>query len=137
MSSYMAYRVTTNKHFRRRGGGRQAVTAAAAANGGSTSSVTVTRRFSDFLGMHEKLVEKHAHLGRIIPPAPGKNLVGTTKAKFSSSTNANTPTTTTTTTPSNVDDNNAMNQTAEFINKRRMALERFTNRVVSHPVLVR
>ena len=32
--------------------------------------------------MHEKLVEKHSHLGRIIPPAPEKNLVGTTKAKF-------------------------------------------------------
>ena len=32
--------------------------------------------------MHEKLVEKHSHLGRIIPPAPEKNLAGTTKAKF-------------------------------------------------------
>ena len=50
--------------------------------GTPSASVTVTRRFSDFLGMHEKLVEKHSHLGRIIPPAPEKNLVGTTKAKF-------------------------------------------------------
>jgi sorting nexin-1/2 len=33
------------------------------------------RRFSDFLGLHEKLTEKYAKRGRIIPPAPEKSLV--------------------------------------------------------------
>jgi len=36
----------------------------------------VNRRFSDFLGLHEKLVVKHLHLGRIIPPAPEKSVIG-------------------------------------------------------------
>jgi len=36
----------------------------------------VYRRFSDFLGLHEKLVVKHLHQGRIIPPAPEKSVIG-------------------------------------------------------------
>ncbi len=36
---------------------------------------SVMRRFSDFLGVHEKLTEKYARRGRIIPPAPEKSLV--------------------------------------------------------------
>ena len=36
------------------------------------------------LGLHEKLVEKHGPRGRIIPPAPEKNLVGTTRVKIAS-----------------------------------------------------
>ena len=36
----------------------------------------VYRRFSDFLGLHEKLVERHQHLGRIIPPPPEKSVIG-------------------------------------------------------------
>jgi sorting nexin-1/2 len=35
----------------------------------------VMRRFSDFLGLHEKLTQKYARRGRIIPPAPEKSLV--------------------------------------------------------------
>merc|ERR1719361_1296325 len=68
MSSFMAYKVTTKtnlKFFKR-------------------ENFSVTRRFSDFLGLHEKLVEKHGPRGRIIPPAPEKNLVGTTRVKISS-----------------------------------------------------
>lgn len=34
------------------------------------------RRFSDFLGIHGLLVEKYLRRGRIIPPAPEKNLIG-------------------------------------------------------------
>lgn len=34
------------------------------------------RRFSDFLGLHDLLVSKYLRLGRIIPPAPEKNLIG-------------------------------------------------------------
>jgi len=36
----------------------------------------VFRRFSDFLGLHEKLVEKHLHRGCIIPPPPEKSVIG-------------------------------------------------------------
>ena len=39
-------------------------------------SVGVYRRFSDFLGLHEKLVEKHQPEGRIIPPPPEKSVLG-------------------------------------------------------------
>jgi len=39
----------------------------------------VCRRFSDFLGLHEKLVVKHLHQGRIIPPAPEKSVIGEIK----------------------------------------------------------
>lgn len=35
------------------------------------------RRFSDFLGLHDLLVSKYIRQGRIIPPAPEKNLIGT------------------------------------------------------------
>ena len=34
------------------------------------------RRFSDFLGLHQKLVTTHASKGRIVPPAPEKSVVG-------------------------------------------------------------
>lgn len=34
------------------------------------------RRFSDFLGLHDLLVNKYIRLGRIVPPAPEKNLIG-------------------------------------------------------------
>ena len=39
--------------------------------------------FPYVLGLHEKMVEKHGPRGRIIPPAPEKNLVGTTRVKIS------------------------------------------------------
>jgi sorting nexin-1/2 len=121
MSSYMAYRITTKtnlKHFKR-------------------NNFTVIRRFSDFLGMHEKISEKHSPLGRIIPPAPEKNLVGSTKVKLGQSVGVpiNSP-------AANIDGpENGANGNAEtgreFINQRRLALERFMNRIVSHPVLRR
>ena len=43
----------------------------------------VNRRFSDFLGLHDKLAEKYRQSGRIIPPAPDKSVVGMTKVKIS------------------------------------------------------
>ena len=43
----------------------------------------VNRRFSDFLGLHDKLAEKYRQNGRIIPPAPDKSVVGMTKVKIS------------------------------------------------------
>ena len=39
-------------------------------------------RYSDFLGLHEKLVARYQGRGRIIPPAPEKSLLGTTRVKI-------------------------------------------------------
>ena len=56
MSSYMAYTVTTStnlSYFKKK-------------------NPAVNRRFSDFLGLRDKLAEKYLQNGRIIPPAPDK-----------------------------------------------------------------
>lgn len=79
------------------------------------TSLSVNRRFSDFLGLRDKLAEKHLHLGRIVPPAPEKSAVGMAKVKMSKDENVS---------------------SAEFIEKRRAALERYLNRNAQHPVLV-
>lgn len=42
----------------------------------------VQRRFSDFLGLHDKLVEKYLRSGRIIPPAPEKSVLGITDIHY-------------------------------------------------------
>ena len=60
IGSYVAYKVITRTNmpiFRKR-------------------SFSVMRRFSDFLGLHDKLVEKYLRMGRIIPPAPEKSVIG-------------------------------------------------------------
>jgi sorting nexin-1/2 len=69
------------------------------------------RRFSDFLNLYEKLKEKHLQAGRILPPAPEKDMLGTAKEKMSSKEDTN---------------------PVEFIGKRRAALERFLNRLAKH-----
>ncbi|XP_072166940.1 uncharacterized protein [Diadema setosum] len=99
MSAYMAYKVTTKTNDPSFKG----------------KEMCVTRRFSDFLGLHQKLVEKHTCKGRIVPPAPEKSVVGMTKVKMSKSQ----------------EQTNSM----EFIGKRRAALERFLNRTAAHPIL--
>jgi PX domain len=43
------------------------------------TEMEVYRRFSDFLGLHEKLTEKHLHHGCIIPPPPEKSVIGLLK----------------------------------------------------------
>uniref|UniRef100_A0A3B4EL89 Sorting nexin-2 n=1 Tax=Pygocentrus nattereri TaxID=42514 RepID=A0A3B4EL89_PYGNA len=75
---------------------------------------TVRRRFSDFLGLYEKLSEKHAQNGYIVPPPPEKSILGMTKVKVGKED------------PSS----------AEFVERRRAALERYLHRVVSHPSLL-
>lgn len=40
------------------------------------TEMTVSRRFSDFLGLHDKLAEKYLHKGRLVPAPPEKNVVG-------------------------------------------------------------
>ena len=97
-SSYITYKVSTktNLSFFRR------------------STFSVNRRFSDFRGLRDKLVQKHLHTGRIIPPAPSKDAVGTAKVKMSKEEDF---------------------ASDEFIERRRASLERFLNRTAAHPIL--
>ncbi|KAM4619429.1 sorting nexin-1a isoform 1-T1 [Polymixia lowei] len=98
MNAYMAYKVstqTTLPMFRNK-------------------TFTVKRRFSDFLGLFEKLSEKHASNGFIVPPPPEKSILGMTKVKVGKED------------PSS----------AEFVERRRAALERYLQRVVCHPSLL-
>uniref|UniRef100_A0A803W7Y2 Sorting nexin-2 n=1 Tax=Ficedula albicollis TaxID=59894 RepID=A0A803W7Y2_FICAL len=75
---------------------------------------SVKRRFSDFLGLYDKLSEKHAQNGFIVPPPPEKSLIGMTKVKVGKEDSSS----------------------AEFLEKRRAALERYLRRVVSHPTML-
>ncbi|RXN05283.1 sorting nexin-1-like protein [Labeo rohita] len=98
MNAYMAYKVSTQTSltmFR-------------------SKTFTVRRRFSDFLGLYEKLSEKHSQNGYIIPPPPEKSILGMTKVKVGK------------------DDPSS----AEFVERRRAALERYLQRVVTHPSLL-
>ena len=42
---------------------------------------TVRRRFSDFLGLSQRISEKYMQKGRIVPPAPEKSVVGKQKGR--------------------------------------------------------
>ncbi|KAI4826049.1 hypothetical protein KUCAC02_021704 [Chaenocephalus aceratus] len=98
MNAYMGYKVTTQTQmpmFRNK-------------------TFTVRRRFSDFLGLYEKLSEKHGPNGFIVPPPPEKSILGMTKVKVGK------------------DDSSA----ADFVERRRAALERYLQRVVNHPSLL-
>lgn len=98
MKAYVVYKVSTKTnlpYFRR-------------------SEMSVNRRFSDFRGLHDKLAEKHLHVGRIIPPAPEKDAVGTAKVKYGKED---------------------VITGDEFIEKRRASLERYLNRTAKHPTL--
>lgn len=77
------------------------------------------RRFSDFLGLHEKLMFKYIKFGYIIPPAPEKHAMETAKIKMGNLPNEETQT------------NN------EFLESRRLALERFISRIARHHYLRR
>lgn len=100
MSSYVAYRIVTRTNMPTF----------------KANNMAVLRRFSDFLGLHNKLTEKYLRNGRLIPPAPQKNMLGSTRIKISG---------------------NQSDQatSAEFIEKRRLALERFLKRIALHPIL--
>lgn len=60
MSSYVAYRIVTRTNMQMF----------------KMNNMAVLRRFSDFLGLHNKLTEKYLRNGRLIPPAPQKNMLG-------------------------------------------------------------
>ncbi|CAJ1056163.1 sorting nexin-1a [Xyrichtys novacula] len=98
MTAYMAYKVateTTLPMFRNK-------------------NLTVRRRFSDFLGLYEKLSEKHGPNGYIVPPPPEKSILGMTKVKVGKEDSSS----------------------ADFVERRRGALERYLQRVVNHPSLI-
>ncbi|XP_039988935.1 sorting nexin-1a isoform X2 [Xiphias gladius] len=98
MNAYMAYKVstqTTLPMFR-------------------SKTFTVRRRFSDFLGLYEKLSEKHGPNGFIVPPPPEKSILGMTKVKVGKEDSSS----------------------ADFVERRRGALERYLQRVVNHPSLL-
>merc|ERR1719422_1777359 len=112
MSSYMVYSVQTRTNI----------------NYFKKKDMTVNRRFSDFLGLHDKLSEKYLQNGRIIPPAPDKSVVGMTKVKMSKESSAETP--------MQQDESVIRKQLSrlngrsrsfdeQFVEKRRAALERF------------
>ncbi|GFN75319.1 sorting nexin-2 [Plakobranchus ocellatus] len=97
MSAYVVYKVvskTSNPAFRR-------------------PESVVLRRFSDFLGIHAKLAEKHVPSGIIVPPAPEKSVIGMTKVKMSKEDTSS----------------------SDFVERRKAALERYLVRTAAHPVL--
>uniref|UniRef100_A0A8C9Z9Q0 Sorting nexin-2 n=1 Tax=Sander lucioperca TaxID=283035 RepID=A0A8C9Z9Q0_SANLU len=86
MNAYVAYKVSTRTSlamFR-------------------SKTFSVRRRYSDFLGLYEKLSVKQSLHGCIIPPPPEKSVVGMTKVKVG------------------MDDPSSV----EFVERRRAALER-------------
>lgn len=89
----------------------------------SKTQCSTLRRFSDFLGLHDLLVAKYLRFGRIIPPAPSKNLIGTTKVKMTSGQGTGTA------------GEQAAGLGLEWLENRRAALERFLCRIAQHPVL--
>ncbi|KAF7214658.1 sorting nexin-1-like, partial [Nothobranchius furzeri] len=98
MTAYMAYKVSTETllpMFRNK-------------------TFTVRRRFSDFLGLYEKLSDKHGPSGLIVPPPPEKSILGMTKVKVGKEDSSS----------------------ADFQERRRGALERYLQRVVNHPLLL-
>merc|ERR1719510_2412877 len=124
MSSYMAYKVATKTNV----------------NYFKKSEMSVDRRFSDFLGLHDKLSEKYLQNGRIIPPAPDKSVVGMTRVKMSKESDTEVV----------IQDeflfwmHSSMAHKLrekfgpigpQFVEKRRAALERFLNRTAAHASL--
>ena len=76
------------------------------------SENVVDRRFSDFLGLYERLKNKHQFKGILVPPPPEKDVKALAKIKFANS------------------DQEATDLNA--IERRRSGLERFLNRVACH-----
>lgn len=80
----------------------------------SQPEFSVNRRFSDFLGLHSKVVHKHLHTGYIIPSPPEKDTI--LMAKVKTSKDDAIPT--------------------DFIDRRRALLERYLNRLARHDKLI-
>ncbi|CAF1019708.1 unnamed protein product [Adineta steineri] len=98
MSSYMTYRITTKTSL----------------SMFKQKEFSVNRRFSDFLGLHTKLVSKHLQMGVIIPSPPEKDSLSMAKVKISKDEGIPT----------------------DFIDRRRSQLERYLNRLAHHDKLI-
>ncbi|CAF2807375.1 unnamed protein product [Rotaria sp. Silwood2] len=98
MSSFLTYRITTKTTLPMF----------------NKSEFSVLRRFSDFLGLHVKLVHKHLHVGVIIPSPPEKDSLSMAKVKISKDESIPT----------------------DFIDRRRALLERYLNRLARHDKLI-
>eukprot|EP00111_Clytia_hemisphaerica_P010803 TCONS_00031595-protein len=98
MSAYMAYSVSTTTSLSQF----------------KSSEFAVKRRFSDFLGLFERLNEKHILYGRVVPPPPDKSVVGMVKIKGSKDDQSST----------------------EFVERRRQSLQKYLNRVTRHKDLL-
>lgn len=72
---------------------------------------TVIRRFSDFLGLRDKLAQKHMVEGIVVPPAPDKFAIATLQTKITKE------------------------EDDDFLERRKCACERYLNRIARHPVL--
>ncbi|VDN06447.1 unnamed protein product [Thelazia callipaeda] len=101
MSAYIVYKVVTTTQNMMGYANRENV---------------VWRRFSDFLGLHKKLVDKYFYKGYLVPAAPEKSLAALTKTKINASVDDNT--------------NN------EFAERRARSLQRFCRRIARHPKMV-
>lgn len=112
----------TIKHFEKRGEGINAyivykiVTTTENVLGFANKDYEVWRRFSDFLGLHEKLMEKYFHKGIMVPAAPEKSIAALTRTKMNHG--------------------NDEHATNEFAERRARALQRFCMRIARHPKLV-
>uniref|UniRef100_A0A915HPD0 PX domain-containing protein n=1 Tax=Romanomermis culicivorax TaxID=13658 RepID=A0A915HPD0_ROMCU len=104
MQSYYVYKVVTKPVVGR-------------SMGFTKKEYDVWRRFSDFLGLHDKLVEKHLPNGILIPSAPEKDAIGTTKTKMTKAA-----------------EEDAV--ASEFLERRRAMLERFLRRCSLHPTIL-
>ena len=82
---------------------------------GNNSESIVDRRFSDFLGIFERLKGKYQHKGILVPAPPEKDVKSLAKIRVSNS------------------ENEAVELNA--VSRRQAALERFLNRIAAHPVL--
>lgn len=73
--------------FEKRGDGMNAyivyklVCIVAGVQGYQDRTYEVWRRFSDFLGLHDKLIEKYLSKGVVVPPTPEKSISAMTKTK--------------------------------------------------------
>uniref|UniRef100_A0A158R3R3 PX domain-containing protein n=1 Tax=Syphacia muris TaxID=451379 RepID=A0A158R3R3_9BILA len=110
------------KYYEKRGEGMNAyivykvVTKAENVLNFANKEYEVWRRFSDFLGLHEKLMEKYFHKGIMVPPPPEKSLTALTKTIMNHSGDEHI--------------------THDFAERRSRALQRFCIRIARHPKLV-
>uniref|UniRef100_A0A0K0CWN5 PX domain-containing protein n=1 Tax=Angiostrongylus cantonensis TaxID=6313 RepID=A0A0K0CWN5_ANGCA len=114
--------------FEKKGDGMNAfivyklITKAENVPGISDRTYEVWRRFSDFLGLHDKLFEKYISKGVVVPAAPEKSITAMTKTKFSFLIRAISATSDPAT-------------SREVAIRRARQLERFMKRVIQHPRL--